>query len=169
MFYMKKALIAIDYNPCAKKVAEMGYEFARSMNAEVCIVHAIADISYYSMEYVPLMGFEGFSPDCVFKSTDEQKLEAKRFLAAVVTHLSDSKIKTMVLNGKTSKVILEFAEGYKADLIVMGTHSHNAFEKTMGDVTARLIKHTKIPVLVIPTDSKDLHLSGKTDEVLQYI
>jgi hypothetical protein len=32
---MKKVLIALDYNPTAQKVAEVGFSMAKSMNAEV--------------------------------------------------------------------------------------------------------------------------------------
>jgi nucleotide-binding universal stress UspA family protein len=73
------------------------------------------------------------------------------------------------LNGKTSKAILRFAAEYNDDLIVMGTHSHNGFEKIIVDVAAKVIKHTEIPVLIIPTDKKDLARVGEKHEVLQYI
>ena len=167
---MKKIMIAIDYNPCAQKIAETGFEYARAMNAEICIVHAIADIAYYSMEYSPIMGFEGFSPDSIFKSMEEQENEAKRFLATVVNHLGDSTIETKVLDGKTSEAILGFAKEWNADLVVMGAQSHNGFEKIiMGDVVARVLKHTEIPILIVPTDKQDLALTGKNQETLHYI
>ena len=167
---MKKILIAIDYNPCAQKVAETGFEYARAMNAEICIVHAIADIAYYfSREYLPVMGFQGFSPDSSFKSMEEQEKEAERFLEAVVKHLGDSTIKTSVLDGKTSEAILQYAAEYKADLVVMGAHSHNGFGKIMGDVAAKVIKHAEIPVLVVPADKQDLGLVSKRQDILQYI
>jgi nucleotide-binding universal stress UspA family protein len=40
---MKKVLIALDYNPTAQKVAEVGFSMAKSMNAEVSLLHVIAD------------------------------------------------------------------------------------------------------------------------------
>ena len=166
---MKKILIAIDYNPCAQKIAETGFEHARAMNAEICIVHAVADIAYYSAEYSPIMGFEGFSPDCAFKSIEEQENEAKRFLAAVVKHLDDSNIKTRVIDGKTSEAILQSAAEYKADLIVMGAHSHNDFGKIMGDVAAKVIKHAEIPILIVPTERQNLSITSKSQDVLHYI
>jgi len=166
---MKKVLIAIDYNPCAQKIAETGFEYARAMNAEICIVHAVADIAYYSAEYSPIMGFEGFSPDCAFKSIEEQENEAKGFLAAVVKHLGDSNIKTKVIGGKTSEAILQSAAKYKADLIVMGAHSHSSFEKIMGDVAAKVIKHAKIPILIVPTERQNLSLSANNQDLLHYI
>jgi len=166
---MKKVLIAIDYNPAAQKIAETGFEYARAMNAETCIVHAIADIAYNSEEYSPIMGFEGFSPDGVFKDLEEQENEASRFLAAVVKHLGDSNIKIKVLDGKTFEAILQYAVEYKADLIVMGANNHSGFEKILGDVIAKVIKHTEIPILIVPTDKHDLRTNSKKQDVLQYI
>jgi nucleotide-binding universal stress UspA family protein len=115
------------------------------------------------------MGFEGFSPDCAFKSIEEQENEAKGFLAAVVKHLGDTNIKTKVIDGKTSEAILQSAAEYKADLIVMGAHSHSGFEKIMGDVAVKVIKHAKIPILIVPTERQNLSLSANNRDVLHYI
>ena len=40
---MKKVLIALDYNPTAQKVAEVGFSLAKSMNAEITLLHVITD------------------------------------------------------------------------------------------------------------------------------
>jgi nucleotide-binding universal stress UspA family protein len=45
---MKKVLIALDYNPTAQKVAEVGFSMAKAMNAEITLLHVIADPVYYS-------------------------------------------------------------------------------------------------------------------------
>ena len=45
---MKKVLIALDYDPTAKKVAEVGFEFAKTMGAEIVLMHVISDPVYYS-------------------------------------------------------------------------------------------------------------------------
>ena len=167
---MKKVLIAIDYNPCATKVAETGYDYARAMNAEICIVHAIADIAYYTREYSPIMGFKGFSNDGSFRDIDEQEKEANIFLTAVVHHLGDKRIKTKVLDGKTAETILEYAELWKADLIVMGAQSHNSFEKVlMGDVAVNVLKHSPMAVLIVPTDKQEQDMVSEKEEIHLYI
>lgn len=167
---MKKILVAIDYNPCAQKIAETGFNYARAMNAEICIVHAIADIAYYSMEYLPIMGFDGFGPDCSFNNVEEQEKEAKRFLETVVKHLGDETIQIKVVDGKTAEAILQYAAEYGADLIVMGAQSHNSFEKLiMGDVVAKVLKHSEIPLLIVPTDKQDLNKAARRVEGVQYI
>ena len=40
---MKKVLIALDYNPTAQKVAEMGHAMAKAMKAEVVLLHILAE------------------------------------------------------------------------------------------------------------------------------
>ena len=45
---LKKILIALDYDPTAKKVAEAGYTLAVAMNAEVTLLHVISDPVYYA-------------------------------------------------------------------------------------------------------------------------
>ena|SRR5437762_2399853 len=153
---MKKILVAIDYNPCAQEIAEAGFEYATAMKAEICIAHAIEDNTYYSMEYSPVMGFEGFRADGPFETKERQQNEASRFLAAVVKHLGGSNIKTRVLDGKTAEVILQYAGEYKADLIVMGARTHDGVEKIMGNVAAKVIKNSEIPILIVPAHKLNL-------------
>ena len=57
----KKVIIALDYDPTAQKVAEVGFSMAKAMKAEVILLHVISDPVYYStVEYSPIMGFNGF-------------------------------------------------------------------------------------------------------------
>ncbi|WKX75199.1 universal stress protein [Zobellia laminariae] len=38
------------------------------------------------------------------------------------------------------------------DLLVIGTHSHSSFENVlMGNTAVKIVKHTKTPLLVVPT------------------
>lgn len=168
---MKKILIAIDYNPCAQKIAETGFEYAKAMNAEVCIAHAIADVAAYSMDYSPIMGFTGFDADVHFKNSADQQIEATRFLNAVVKYLGDDRIQIKVLDGKTAEAILDYAGDCKADLIVIGAQSHNGFEKIiMGDVAGNILKHSAIPVLVIPTDKDEsIKINAEKKNTYQYV
>jgi hypothetical protein len=43
-------------------VAEVGFSMAKSMNAEVILLHVISDPIYYSStEYSPIMGLTGYN------------------------------------------------------------------------------------------------------------
>ncbi len=149
---MKKVLIALDYHPVSEKVAETGYELAKNMNAEVCLLHVLDDVAFYSAEYPTFLGYEGYpgiGPD--FNVAQEMHNIARDFLSKAAGHLDDEKVQTHLAEGDTAKTLLAYAEEWKADLIVMGTHSHSALEKLfMGTVAQKILEKTKIPVYMVP-------------------
>lgn len=148
---MKKILIAIDYNPSTQVVAEKGYALAKTMNAEIILVHVVSDAAYYSMPYSPIMGYEGFMVDNTVVMADELIKEAKKFLLATAKHLGDEQIITSVLEGDVSTAILDYAKENAVDLMILGSHSHSGLYKLfVGSVTEKLLQHTQIPLLVIP-------------------
>ena len=154
---MKKILIALDYNPTAQKVAETGHKLAKAMKARTILLHVISDVTYYSsLNYSPIMGFEGFSSvDTVQMDTIEEiQKVAQTYLDKSKQHLGDEKIRTVVKNGVFGETILNTATELNVDIIVMGTHSRRGLEKIlMGSVAENVLNHSLIPVFIIPTRS----------------
>lgn len=155
---MKKVLIALDYNPTAQKVAEVGFSMAKSMNAEVILLHVISDPVYYSStEYSPIMGFTGYMDMGAFQldSVDGLKKASQHFLDKSIQHLGDKAIQTLVKEGDFAESILEAAKEAHADIIVVGSHSRKWLENiVMGSVTEKVLHHTSIPLLIVPTKQK---------------
>jgi nucleotide-binding universal stress UspA family protein len=148
---MKKALIAIDYNPSSEKVVDAGYKLAKQMDAEVVLMHVVADVAYYGIQYPMFMGYGGFDPSIDLHLATEMRNVAKNYIEAVAKHLNDPTVGTQLGFGNAADAILEYAEEWKADVIVLGTHSHNFLEKILlGDVASHVIKHTKVPVYIVP-------------------
>ena len=149
---MKKILICIDYNPTSELVADAGYELATNLKAEVCLLHVIADVQYYGVQYPTFMGYEGLDTEVDLNIGREMIRVANNFLDIVRIHLDDPKIETKVLEGSTADVIIEYGSQCNADIIVLGTHSHNILEKIfIGDVASKVLKNTKVPVYMVPT------------------
>ncbi|MDE3124263.1 MAG: universal stress protein [Bacteroidota bacterium] len=149
---MKKVLIAIDYNPSAQLIAEKGYQLAKAMQAEVCLIHVVADAGYYSVDYSPIMGFGGFNTANTIELVEELKTQAGNFLSSAVKHLGDEHVKTVILEGDTADVILSYADEYNADIIVIGSHSHSGLDTLLlGNVPAKILKLTKKPLFIVPT------------------
>jgi nucleotide-binding universal stress UspA family protein len=154
-FKKTKVIIALDYDPTAQKVAETGFSFAKSMGAEVTLLHVITDPAYYSSrEYSPIMGFAGHTSTTPFKldSIEGLKSASNHFLDYSKQHLDDKSIQTMVEEGDVADSILKAAKNIQADLIVLGSHSRKWLENiVLGSVSEKVLHHTKIPVLIIPT------------------
>jgi nucleotide-binding universal stress UspA family protein len=152
---ISKVLIALDYNPTAQKVAEVGFSMAKSMKAEITLLHVITDpVFYFSSGYSPIMGFNGYM-DMVpmqLDSVDELKNATLQYLDKSKQHLGDKTIQTIVKEGDFAGSILETAKELNADVIVLGSHSQKWLENiVMGSVTEKVLHHTTIPLLIIPT------------------
>ncbi|WP_379753417.1 universal stress protein [Flavobacterium myungsuense] len=154
---MNKVLIALDCNTTDKKIAEVGFSFAKAMHAEVILLHAfLTPIDYSSVSYEPIMGFAGFSNLDTYQQNSEILTKTGLdFLDNVKKHLGDSSIETVVKEGEYAETILETANLYHADIIVIGSHSKKWLEKiVMGSTTEKVLHDTNIPLLIIPTKKK---------------
>jgi len=153
---MKKVLIALDYEPSAEKIAETGNTIATALNADIVLLHVIAEPAYYSsMEYSPIMGFSGFmdtiNVDMSESVTKNVNALALEFLNKSKEHLGNNNIETMVAEGNFAETIVESAEKAQADIIVMGSHTRRGLDKLLMENVAEKVVHlSKVPVLVIP-------------------
>jgi nucleotide-binding universal stress UspA family protein len=152
---MQKILIALDYNPSAQKVAEVGYALAKAMKAEVILLHVISDAAYYSsLNYSPIMGFDSFINSDLIQAdiVKELKKAAMNYLDKSKQHLGDNTIQTVIKDGDFGESILDAAKELEVDVIVLGTHSRRGLDKIlMGSVAEKVFHHSPVPLFIIPT------------------
>ena len=155
----EKILIALDYDPTAQKVAEAGYSLAKTMKAEVILLHVMTDPFYYSSTaYSPIMGFTGYADggQLQLESDDSLKIATSQYLDNVKKHLGDDGIKTIIKEGDFAESIIKAAKSVNADLIVMGSHSRKWLDKIiMGSVTEKVLQLTTVPLFIVPTKKQD--------------
>jgi nucleotide-binding universal stress UspA family protein len=156
---MKKVLIALDYDPSSVKVAEKGYALGKKMGAKIVLMHVLYEPVYYSsLEYSPIVGFNDTMNMGTFQTDTIQGLKeaAQHFLDKTKHHLADKTIQTILKEGETADSILEAAKDLNADIIVLGTHSRKWLENIlMGSVTENVLKHSTLPLFIIPTKKQD--------------
>ncbi len=157
---MKKVLIALDYDPTAQKVAEVGFSLAKAMGAEVTLLHVISDpVNYTSQGHVTIMGFAGYMDTAALQvdSVDALKKASLQFLDKSRNHLGEKTIKTLVVEGDCAESILKTAKGIDADVIVMGSHSRKWLENiVMGSVTEKVLHNSTLPLFIIPTKKQTI-------------
>jgi nucleotide-binding universal stress UspA family protein len=155
---MKKVLIALDYDPTSQKVAEIGYATAKEMKAEVILLHVITDPEHYSStEYSAIMGMQGYMDTSQIQTDSPQGLlnASRHFLSKIKHHLNDETIQTIVREGDVAETILEAAKDRFADIIAIGSHSQKWLENVLlGSITEKVIRHTPIPLLIVPIKSE---------------
>ncbi len=154
---MKKVLIAIDYDPAAQRVAEVGYALAKELKAEVTLIHVISNPVYYSVSEFEPMGFVGYNDLMLTNNIiDSLREVGQEFLNKSKAHLGDKNIKTIVSEGDFADGILDASMELGVDFIVLGTHGRKWYEKILiGSVAEKVLRHSKIPLYLIPTSYKD--------------
>ncbi|HEY4326608.1 MAG TPA: universal stress protein [Mucilaginibacter sp.] len=152
---IKKILIGIDDGKHAEHAAEYGFDIARKFKAAVGLVNIIEPviIPQSSGGIDPIMGMpmQGVGIEEV-ELLDIQKNQSenitdriiKKFAGGIeVAHFSEF--------GSTADGILNCSKEFKADLIVLGTHSRTGFDRLlMGSVAEHVVRHSDVPVLVVP-------------------
>jgi nucleotide-binding universal stress UspA family protein len=147
---INKVLIALDYDPTAIKISEVGFTFAKAMNAEIVLVHVIVDLVAYSLTYLNMGPLQ-------LESVMELKDASEQFLQKTKIHLGDLTIKTVVKEGDFAECILATAEELDVDVIVMGSHSRKWLENiVMGSVTEEVLRKTTVPMFIVPTKKREV-------------
>jgi len=146
---INKVLIALDYDPTAKRVAEVGFTFANAMNAEIVLIHVVVDLVAYSLTYLNLGPMQ-------LDTVTELRDASEQFLQKTKLHLGNDYIQTVVREGDFATCILDTIKEMDIDVIVMGSHSRKWLEHILlGSVTADVLKHITIPMFIVPTKKRD--------------
>ena len=139
-----------------EKAFKMAIGLAKSTGAHMIIVHAMEP----SAKMLPIL--ETVLSDEMldkFKSqgtnTFKEKLEL-RLKEYCKTECADDSYPggeptIVVEEGKAQRLILELAEKYTADMIIMGTRTHSSLgDGLLGSTATKVIHRSKIPVLIYP-------------------
>lgn len=137
----RKVLIAVDGGPVAAHAADVGVELARSLGAEVALIHAV--------DANPALGAEaGISPSELAAQAEQ---EGKRLLAGFRPRLSlEPSALEFVVAGSPADEIVKAAREWPADLVVIGSHGRGGVQRALlGSVADGVVRHAPCPVLVV--------------------
>ena len=144
----KKILYPTDFSEDAKKALEYVKKLKMAGTEDVVILH-VMESSHIEAMTTSCEWMEGDTEKCIEKMEERLKKEAKNKLNEIAKELSVN-TKTVLKIGKPFMEILKTAEEEKVSLIVMGSHGMGKIEELLiGSVTENVIRHTKVPVLVV--------------------
>lgn len=141
----KHLLVPVDGSSTSRQAVEKAIAIAKAFKSAVTAIYVIdpyaftgvgTDFSYGQAEYL-----------------SAATAEANQALQAARQACEDQGIavtSSVVEGHAVYRGILETAESVHADLIVMGSHGRHGLEKlVLGSVTAQVLSHTQLPVLVV--------------------
>jgi nucleotide-binding universal stress UspA family protein len=149
-----KILLATDGTKHGDSAVEMLKNLALTEGDEVKIV-SVVDMA------VPLAidVYGGYLPDTteiekVAKENAEKVLQNAETRAKAIVH--GAAVIGEVLFGSPESRIVETAENMKADLIVLGSHGYNRWERLLlGSVSNSVLHHAPCSVLIVRTETTE--------------
>lgn len=138
-----KILIAVDSSEYSMQAAKKGLELSHQLDAKVALLYVVDTSKALGNIDAGITAEQSL---IILKKEAEQTLEE---LAAMYNGKS---IMKFIPEGLPSKDILKTAEIWEADLIVLGTHGRTGLlHLLVGSVAEYVIRHSKIPVMVVPS------------------
>jgi nucleotide-binding universal stress UspA family protein len=146
-----RILLALDDSRCSEAATEALIAQAKTENTEVRVLHAVEP---FPVTLARRMG-SGESPDFVAARL-EQRERAKELLARAAKKLRSAgfKVTTLVKEGDARDVILNHAERWHADVIIVGSHGRKGLDRfLMGSVSEAVARHARCSVEIVRTRS----------------
>lgn len=146
---IRKILIPIDFSPVTESAVREGADLARRYKASIVLLTAIDD----TFPHPELFSLD--LPNEDFYRTLRHRAE-ERMATLIASCCQGVQIDHVVARGRPAKVIVEFAEAEKIDLIVMSTHGTGGWSHVLlGSVTERVLGVAPCPVLVLRVPEED--------------
>lgn len=152
-----KLLVAIDFSENTGAVVGHAKTLASALGAEVFLLHVIAPAT-------PVLdtqtGLEQFPFPQDNSGITESSLPASRAheeLEAFVEILRNEglSVSAHLAHNDEVKAIIDAAERFDADIIVLGSHGHGAlYHLLIGSVSEGVVRKSSCPVLIVPAQGK---------------
>lgn len=139
----KKILFPTDFSDVSHKAVKYIKQLKSAGAHEVIILHVIDENELLVLSRVP---------DQYLQITADMEKEIEKKMTSIVANMTAEgfHVKPMVKTGKPFKEIMLTAVEEKVSLIVIGSHGKsNIEEMLMGSVSENVIRHAKVPLLVI--------------------
>ena len=139
----KKIMIATDGSENVKNAVSYGIEIAKATGAEVYAAYVVSD------EHAQIARRDlGFA-----KAIEKNLADKGRRATADVGEAGKEvgvKVESILLKGRPVEEIIDYAEKNDIDMIVMGTLGLTGVKRLLiGSVAENVVRHSKVPVLVV--------------------
>jgi nucleotide-binding universal stress UspA family protein len=143
---ISKIIIGYDGSDHAKAAVEFLKSLEEFTKAELHVVTVI--------DFAQLYSYGVDIPQSVYESI---KKHNEDMLKDIVNYIKEAGGKAIgvILEGSPADAILDYAQKINADMIVVGSRGLSTFKGLLlGSVSAKLVRESKIPVLVVKKQQK---------------
>ena len=144
-----KILLATDGSPCSDRAGEEVARMPWPEDIQVMVISAM------EMPVVPAIEPYGVSPDYFVELEGESRRRAQSFVDQALARLGTGENKSIkvtgeVVQGSPKQAILDYADEWGADLIVLGSHGYGMLGRfLLGSVSSAVAIHAKCSVEIV--------------------
>jgi nucleotide-binding universal stress UspA family protein len=134
-------VVPVDFSPHSMTAVNKAKQIATKFNAQLEFVHVVEEDvhpEFYNISFEPILKANPALKDHILKNL--QKLSG----------LKKEQAKFVVLEGKVSEEIKEYAENHGADMVVLPTRGMSDLEHLfLGSNTEKIVRIAPCPVLTV--------------------
>jgi nucleotide-binding universal stress UspA family protein len=141
-----KILLAVDDSAFSEAATKAVIDQTKPGDLEVCVLHS----------FHPMASLPGFADESVAGSLKEaeerRRADAKGLLARTAQILDKAgfKVTTSLVEADPRQAIIDQAEKWKADLIVVGSHGRKGLDRLLiGSVAEHVARHASCSVEIV--------------------
>jgi nucleotide-binding universal stress UspA family protein len=140
-------LIAIDTNLFSKAIEDFIISYIKANNVHFKIMHVIEPIFVGNLA-------SGYSSEVLTNITESDKRVGKELTQSLIANLKkyypDASYEQLILQGFPKEEILDVANDWPADLIIMGSHGRRGIDRfLMGSVSSAVLAHAPCNTIII--------------------
>ncbi len=148
---MKRILVPVDFSEYSIEALKVAAQIARKNNFEIILLHLL-ELPHQASD---AFGNGNSIPEIIyFKNKAIEKLEEimdSEFLTGIEVFES-------IEFKKVDEGVIDASVKNEVDLIIMGSHGTSGFKELLvGSNTEKIVRHSKIPVLVIKKGAKEFN------------
>src|SRR5215813_4940424 len=142
----RKLFVAIDFSPNSDEALRQAHERAVSTGAQLAVCHVVPNELRSNLLFPHITRLAALQ----FPLDMQQIADAASARVTEVTGWASGDFELIVEDGTPQALILQTAEEWMADLIIMGSHGQtSASEVLLGSVTDSVLRHAHCPVLIV--------------------
>lgn len=150
MFKVKNILLPTDFSKISLTAAEYAVELAKEYNAKLHLLNVLEKTP-------PILAIRSLdlSREKIIESIDADAKSQLAECTKKVKKFGDVDIIPVIRKGVDYEEIIKYSKEKKIDIIVIATHGRTGILHTLlGSVAEKVIRYSKIPVLVTTPPSK---------------
>jgi len=159
-------LLACDQESFNDAIAEFVIKYPWPANSIFHIVNVIPSIYDYA--------YASAVPDLMMQLREDAKSEAsirvRKMALKLRDHFHTDNVKESILQGNPAEMLLETAESWPADLVILGSHARTGLNRLlMGSVSSAVLEHAPCSAIIIREHKSKENDSFKSEPKVEAI